>query len=58
MLFCDRANDHDRRRRFYEEARTVSALNHPSSVSIYEMESADGVAFIVMERVAETPSAR
>ncbi len=52
LLPADRIADQDRRRRFAQEARAASALNHPNIVTIYEIESADGMDFIVMEYVA------
>jgi eukaryotic-like serine/threonine-protein kinase len=51
VLPPDLARDDTRRKRFFQEARAASALNHPGIVSIHEMESADGVDFIVMEHV-------
>ncbi len=52
MLPADRLADETRRRRFVQEARAASALNHPNIVTIYQIESADGIDFIVMEYVA------
>lgn len=41
----------ERRRRFIQEARTASALDHPNIVGVYEIDSAEGVDFIAMEWV-------
>ena len=43
--------DEARRQRFIQEAKAASALNHPHIVTIHEIESADGIDFIVMEYV-------
>jgi eukaryotic-like serine/threonine-protein kinase len=51
VLPAERMADENRRRRFVQEARAASALSHPNIVTIYEIESADGVDFIVMEYV-------
>ncbi len=51
VLPADRVADESRRRRFVQEARAASALNHSSIVTIHEIESQDGVDFIVMEYV-------
>jgi len=52
VLPADRVADEDRRRRFAQEAKAASALNHPHIVTIYEIESANGADFIVMEYVS------
>jgi eukaryotic-like serine/threonine-protein kinase len=51
VLPTDRLTDENRRRRFVQEAQAASALNHPHVVTIYEIESANGADFIVMEYV-------
>jgi Tol biopolymer transport system component/tRNA A-37 threonylcarbamoyl transferase component Bud32 len=51
VLPADRLADLARRTRFVQEARAASALNHPNIVTIHEIESAEGVDFIVMELV-------
>src|ERR1051325_4767758 len=40
------------RRRFREEALTLSKLNHPNIASVYDFDTQDGVDFLVMELVA------
>src|SRR5713101_4913918 len=51
VLPAERMADENRRRRFVQEAQAASALNHPNIVTIYQIESADGNDFIVMEYV-------
>ena len=51
VLPHDRVADESRRQRFVQEAKAASALNHPHIVTIYEIESADGIDFLVMEYV-------
>src|ERR1022692_4486070 len=41
----------ERIRRFVQEAKAASALNHPNIVTIYDIETADGLTYIVMENV-------
>ncbi|MBI1786791.1 MAG: protein kinase [Acidobacteria bacterium] len=51
VLSGDAGLDESRRKRFLQEARTASALNHPNIVTIYDIGHADGFDFIVMEFV-------
>jgi hypothetical protein len=52
LLPADKIADPERRRRFIQEARAASSLNHPNIVTIYEISQADGADFIAMEFVA------
>ena len=45
------ASDADRRKRFEQEARSASALNHPNIITIHDIGSSDGAFFIAMELV-------
>jgi hypothetical protein len=51
VLPADKLADEERKRRFLQEAKSASALNHPHIVTIYEIESANGAEFLVMEFV-------
>jgi len=51
VLPAERMADEGRKRRFVQEARAASSLNHPNIVTIHEIDSAGGVDFIVMEYV-------
>src|SRR5262249_5524174 len=41
----------ERKRRFVQEAKAASALNHPNIIHIYDISSSDGTDFIAMEFV-------
>src|SRR5690348_14014503 len=51
ILRQDRSEDPDGRRRFIQEAKTASAINHANVAHIYEIGESDGLCFIVMEYV-------
>jgi eukaryotic-like serine/threonine-protein kinase len=50
-------HDPEKVRRFTQEAKAASALNHPAIVTIYEVATARGIQYIAMEYV-EGPSLR
>ena len=54
VLPPEKVADPDRKRRFVQEAKAASALNHPHIVHIYDIDQADGTDFIAMEYVAGT----
>src|SRR5918996_4164018 len=51
LLAPDATRDQTAKRRLLAEAQSASVLNHPNIVTIYAIEEADGVDFIVMEFV-------
>ena len=55
VLPPEATTDSNRHRRFIQEARAASALNHPNIVTIYEVDEHDGTTFIAMELVTGTP---
>jgi len=52
VLPADAVADPERRRRFVQEAKAASALNHANIIHIYDIGSADGIDFIAMEYVS------
>src|SRR5512136_23241 len=48
----ERVADPERKRRFIQEAKAASALNHPSIITIHDIDQADGIDYIAMEYVA------
>jgi eukaryotic-like serine/threonine-protein kinase len=51
VLPADKIANPDRRRRFIQEAKAASALNHPNIVTIHEILTVEGTDVIVMELV-------
>jgi eukaryotic-like serine/threonine-protein kinase len=47
----ERVADPERKRRFIQEAKAASALNHPNIITIHDIDQAEGVDFIAMEYV-------
>ena len=51
VLSSEFSTDPDRRRRFEQEARSASALNHPNIITIHEIGSSGPTVYIAMELV-------
>ena len=52
LLPAEFTKDADRVRRFMQEAKAASALNHPNIITIYDIGESEAGRFIVMELVA------
>ena len=52
VLPTEKLTDDERRRRFTQEAKAASALNHPNIIHIYDIAETDSGPFIAMEYVA------
>ncbi|OFW08702.1 MAG: hypothetical protein A3H96_08545 [Acidobacteria bacterium RIFCSPLOWO2_02_FULL_67_36] len=48
-------HDPDSKRRFVQEAKAASALNHPGIITVHDISSEDGHDFIVMEYLTGKP---
>ena len=51
VLPAEKVADPERQRRFVQEARAASALNHPNIITVHDITQAEGLDFIVMEHV-------
>jgi serine/threonine-protein kinase len=49
ILHAEVAANQDRMRRFVQEAKSASSLNHPNIITIYEIEQIDSIQFIATE---------
>src|SRR5438046_3155037 len=52
LLPAELTANHDRLRRFEQEAQAASALNHPNIITIHEIGQVNGLNFIVTEFIA------
>ena len=57
VLPSAKSDDPAARKRFRQEALTLSRFNHPNIATIHDYDSADGIDFLVMELVRGTPPA-
>ena len=51
VLPAEEVADPERKRRFVQEAKAASALNHPNIVTIHDIDQAEGINYIAMEHV-------
>jgi len=51
VLPAEKVADAERKRRFVQEAKAASALNHPNIIHVYDIDQAEGTDFIAMEYV-------
>lgn len=51
ILLPDVASDDERVRRFVQEAKAASALNHPNILTVFEVGSSDGLRYIATELI-------
>src|SRR5258705_12043690 len=51
ILPADLAANQDRMRRFRQEAKAASILNHPNIITIYEIEQIDSVNFLATKLI-------
>src|SRR5512138_2692922 len=51
VLSAEKVGDPNRKRRFIQEAKAASALNHPNIVTIHDITREEGTDFMVMEYV-------
>src|SRR4026208_2094919 len=51
VLPPEKVADPERKRRFVQQAKAASALNHPNIITIHDIASENGADFIVMEYV-------
>jgi eukaryotic-like serine/threonine-protein kinase len=51
ILPPEKVADAERKRRFVQEAKAASALNHPNIVHVYDIDQSDGTDYIAMEYV-------
>jgi serine/threonine protein kinase len=52
VLLADKVGAAQEKHRFIQEAQAVSALTHPNIVTLYDIATADGTDYLVMEFVA------